>query len=61
MLCSQKVDFSQNAFSGNCTAWIMPNLTYLSLGSNELSEPLENFPSRFESLLYLGQLSNLSK
>lgn len=54
----QKLDLSQNALSGNCSAWFMPNLTYLSLGSNLLSEPLEHFPRRFQSLLFLDLSGN---
>ena len=54
----QRLDFSQNALSGNCTAWFMPNLTYLNLGSNLLTEPLEMFPRRFQSLTYLDLSNN---
>ena len=47
------LDVSYNYFDGNCTAWFMPSLTYLSLAGNLLEEPLEYFPSRFQSLSFL--------
>jgi Leucine-rich repeat (LRR) protein len=53
-----RLDFGGNELEGNCTAWLMNSLKYLSLGGNKLSEPLQWFPYRFESLEYLDLSSN---
>jgi len=55
-----RADFGGNNFiTGNCSAWNMPWLTYLSLGGNNLSEPLERFPQRFPNLQYLDLSTNM--